>query len=55
MFRNLHHKVSLGTTGDRYAGRIGLVWAGLISLHDDRDFDPMASHLSLKTATPPPF
>ena len=26
---------------------------GLTLLHDDRDFDPMESHLSLKTLTPP--
>ena len=25
---------------------------GLILLHDDRDFDPMVSHFSLKTLTP---
>ena len=25
---------------------------GLILLHDDRDFDPMVSHVSLKTSTP---
>jgi predicted nucleic acid-binding protein len=25
---------------------------GLILLHDDRDFDPMVSHFSLKTPTP---
>ena len=26
---------------------------GLILLHDDRDFDPMVSHFSLQTPTPP--
>ncbi len=26
---------------------------GYILLHDDRDFDPMATHLSLKTPSPP--
>ena len=26
---------------------------GLILLHDDRDFDPMVSHFSLMTPTPP--
>ena len=26
---------------------------GLTLLHDDRDFDPMESHFSLKTLTPP--
>jgi predicted nucleic acid-binding protein len=28
------------------------IMEGLTLLHDDRDFDPMASHFSLKTATP---
>ncbi len=28
------------------------VMEGLILLHDDRDFDPMVSHFSLKTPTP---
>ncbi|MFC1817135.1 PIN domain nuclease [Thermodesulfobacteriota bacterium] len=29
------------------------VLEGLILLHDDRDFDPMVSHFSLQTPTPP--
>jgi predicted nucleic acid-binding protein len=28
------------------------IMEGLILLHDDRDFDPMVSHFSLKTPTP---
>ena len=28
------------------------IMEGLTLLHDDRDFDPMASHFSLKTSTP---
>lgn len=29
------------------------IMEGLTLLHDDRDFDPMESHFSLKTLTPP--
>ncbi len=29
------------------------IMQGLTLLHDDRDFEPMESHLSLKTLTPP--